>query len=166
VKKPFKRKSMLVAPKDEPGVADSINKIQQQLSAMEKKLDILINQSSKRPFEKSYSQKPFQRFDHSNRHERGRQGHAPRERTFTRVICADCSKECEVPFKPSADRPVYCKDCFSKRKGGGQFNANRDNRPAERDFSPKRHSDKRQTEKRQKPAKKKKSFFAHRKKRA
>ncbi|MCK5451357.1 MAG: hypothetical protein KAI70_06295, partial [Candidatus Omnitrophica bacterium] len=25
-------------------------------------------------------------------------------------------KECEVPFKPRDDRPVYCKDCFSKRK--------------------------------------------------
>ncbi|MDD5681408.1 MAG: hypothetical protein PHI59_09245, partial [Candidatus Omnitrophica bacterium] len=27
-------------------------------------------------------------------------------------------KECEVPFKPSGDRPVYCKECFSKRKAG------------------------------------------------
>ena len=157
---------MLVAPQDESGVADLINKVQQQLSAMEKKLDILINQSSKRPFEKSYSQKPFQRFDHSNRHDRGRQGHGLRERTYTRVICADCSKECEVPFKPSADRPVYCKECFSKRKGGNQFNANRDNRPEKRDFSRERHSNKRQAEKGQRPVKKKKSFFARRKKRA
>jgi len=31
-----------------------------------------------------------------------------------------CNKECEVPFKPSGDRPVYCKECFSKRKGGGR----------------------------------------------
>ena len=166
MKKPFKRKSVLVAPKDEPGVADAINKVQQQLSAMEKKLDILISQPLKRPFEKSYSQKPFQRFDHSNRHDRGRQGHGLRERTYTRVICADCSKECEVPFKPSADRPVYCKDCFSKRKGGGQFNANRDNRPEKRDFSQEHRPDKTRLEKRQKSVKKKKPFFARRKKRA
>jgi len=35
-----------------------------------------------------------------------------------KAICADCGKECEVPFKPSGDRPVYCKECFAKRKGG------------------------------------------------
>jgi CxxC-x17-CxxC domain-containing protein len=166
VKKRFKHKSSLVAPQDEAGVADLINEVQQQLSAMEKKLDILINQSSKRPFEKSYSQKPSQRFNRSHRHERGRQGNGPRERSYTRVICADCNKECEVPFKPSGDRPVYCKECFSKRKGGSSFNANRDTRPEERDFPRERSSDKMRLEKRQKPVKKKKPFFARRKKRA
>jgi len=38
-------------------------------------------------------------------------------REMHKATCADCKKECEVPFKPSGDRPVYCKDCFSKRKG-------------------------------------------------
>ena len=42
----------------------------------------------------------------------------PRE--MHKAICAECKKECEVPFKPSGDRPVYCKECFSKRKGGGR----------------------------------------------
>ena len=41
----------------------------------------------------------------------------PRE--MHKATCADCSKECEVPFKPSGDRPVYCRECFAKRKGGG-----------------------------------------------
>ncbi|MFC1620706.1 CxxC-x17-CxxC domain-containing protein [Candidatus Omnitrophota bacterium] len=158
MKKRFKRKSILVAPQDEPGVADLINKVQQQLSDMGKKLDILISQSSKRPFEKSYSQNPPRHFDRSHRHDR--------ERTYTKVICADCNKECEIPFKPSGDRPVYCKECFSKRKTGNPFNANQDNRPPERDFPRERHSNKKHTEKRQKSAKKKKPFFASRKKRA
>ena len=166
MKKRFKRKSLLVAAQDEPGAVDLINKVQQQLSAMEKKLDILISQSSKRPFEKSYSQKPFRRFNHSHRHDRGRQGNGPRERTYTRVICADCNKECEIPFKPSGDRPVYCKECFSKRKKGNMFNANRDNRPEERGFPREHRSDKRQVEKRQKPVKKKEPFFHQRKKHA
>ena len=165
MKKHSKHKSLLVAPQDEPGVSGLINKVQQQLSAMEKKLDILISQSSKRPFEKSYSQKPSQRFNHSQRHDRGRQGDGPRERTYTRVICADCNKECEIPFKPSGNRPVYCKECFPKHKGGSSFNANRDNRPEERDFPRERRSDERQAEKRQKPVKKKKSFFLQQKKR-
>ncbi|MCK4463215.1 MAG: hypothetical protein KAU58_02780 [Candidatus Omnitrophica bacterium] len=125
-----------------------------------------MSQSSKRPFEKSYSQKPFRRFNHSHRQDRGRQDNGPRERTYTRVICADCNKECEVPFKPSGDRPVYCKECFSKRKKGNLFNASRDNRPEKRDFPRGRRSDERQAEKRQKPFKKKKPFFARRKEHA
>ncbi len=165
MKRRFKRKSLFVAAQDGPGVVGLISKVQQQLSAMEKKLDILINQSSKSPFEKSYSQKPFRSFNHSHCHERGRQGNSSRERTYTRVICADCNKECEIPFKPSGDRPVYCKECFSKRKKGNLFSANRDNRPEERDFPRERYSDKRQAEKRQKPVKKKKPFFHLRKKR-
>ena len=39
------------------------------------------------------------------------------QREMHKATCADCKKECEVPFKPSGDRPVYCRDCFSKRKG-------------------------------------------------
>lgn len=42
----------------------------------------------------------------------------PRE--MHKAICAECKKECEVPFKPREDRPVYCKDCFSKRKDSGR----------------------------------------------
>jgi CxxC-x17-CxxC domain-containing protein len=38
-------------------------------------------------------------------------------REMHKATCEECKKECEVPFKPSGDRPVYCKDCFSKRKG-------------------------------------------------
>ena len=32
------------------------------------------------------------------------------------VTCADCGDECEVPFVPKTDRPVYCSDCFRKNK--------------------------------------------------
>lgn len=32
------------------------------------------------------------------------------------AICADCRKPCQVPFRPSGDKPIYCKDCFMKRK--------------------------------------------------
>ena len=30
------------------------------------------------------------------------------------VTCADCSVECQIPFVPRTDRPVYCSDCFRK----------------------------------------------------
>ncbi|MBI3379711.1 hypothetical protein HY029_03090 [Candidatus Gottesmanbacteria bacterium] len=39
-------------------------------------------------------------------------------REMHRAICAECGRECEVPFRPRDDRPVYCSDCFEKRKSG------------------------------------------------
>lgn len=38
----------------------------------------------------------------------------PRE--MHKATCADCKQETEVPFKPSGDRPVYCRECFQKHK--------------------------------------------------
>jgi len=37
-------------------------------------------------------------------------------RQFTKVTCAGCGKETEVPFVPSGDRPVYCRECFETQK--------------------------------------------------
>ncbi len=28
------------------------------------------------------------------------------------VVCAKCGKDCQVPFKPTTDKPVFCNDCF------------------------------------------------------
>ncbi|MAF89433.1 MAG: hypothetical protein CL963_02905 [Euryarchaeota archaeon] len=38
------------------------------------------------------------------------------QREMHKATCAECKNECEVPFKPAEDRPVYCRDCFSKRR--------------------------------------------------
>lgn len=40
------------------------------------------------------------------------------QREWTRVTCARCGKETEVPFVPRTDRPVYCSDCFSRERAG------------------------------------------------
>ena len=40
----------------------------------------------------------------------------PRE--MHKAVCADCKKECEVPFKPTSNKPVYCRDCFSQKDRG------------------------------------------------
>ncbi len=37
-------------------------------------------------------------------------------REMTKVICSDCGKEAEVPFKPTEGRPVYCRECFAKHR--------------------------------------------------
>jgi CxxC-x17-CxxC domain-containing protein len=31
------------------------------------------------------------------------------------AVCAECGQNTEVPFEPRGDRPVYCRDCFSRR---------------------------------------------------
>lgn len=48
----------------------------------------------------------------------GRFNDRPRE--MHKATCSDCGKECEVPFKPRGDRPVYCRECFFKRKDSGR----------------------------------------------
>ena len=37
-------------------------------------------------------------------------------REYFMAICSECGKEAQLPFKPRGDRPVYCSDCFSKRR--------------------------------------------------
>ena len=32
------------------------------------------------------------------------------------VVCAECGKNTEVPFKPTSDKPVYCSDCYKKMR--------------------------------------------------
>lgn len=31
------------------------------------------------------------------------------------IKCNECGKNATVPFKPRADKPVFCNACFSKR---------------------------------------------------
>ena len=42
-------------------------------------------------------------------------------RTLHKATCADCGKETWVPFKPSGDRPVYCRDCYQKHRPKRRF---------------------------------------------
>ena len=39
-----------------------------------------------------------------------------------KTICDKCAKKCEVPFKPTASKPVYCSDCFDKGDSSGGRN--------------------------------------------
>ena len=45
-------------------------------------------------------------------------GYGRSERTMTKVVCANCGKDTEVPFVPRGDKPVYCSDCYSQMNGG------------------------------------------------
>ena len=39
----------------------------------------------------------------------------PRE--MFRATCDECGKQTEVPFQPTSGKPLYCSDCFEKRRG-------------------------------------------------
>ena len=54
---------------------------------------------------------------------RGGGGFDRRPREMHKAICAECKQECEVPFKPSGDKPVYCKECFMKKKDSESGNS-------------------------------------------
>lgn len=43
-----------------------------------------------------------------------------------KAVCAECGKECEIPFNPTEGRPVKCDDCFRKgRESFDRFGRNR-----------------------------------------
>src|SRR5438552_2990916 len=51
-----------------------------------------------------------------------------RERTeMFSATCANCGKQCEVPFRPNGSKPVLCRDCFKNNQGS-------DNRSERRSF--------------------------------
>ena len=43
-----------------------------------------------------------------------RRDSGPRE--MHKATCTECKKECEVPFKPTPGKDVFCQECFRKRK--------------------------------------------------
>jgi len=36
-----------------------------------------------------------------------------------KAICSECQKSCEVPFKPTGDKPIFCSNCF-RNKGNAE----------------------------------------------
>lgn len=35
------------------------------------------------------------------------------EKKMFSVVCDECGKDCEVPFRPTGDKPIYCSNCFA-----------------------------------------------------
>jgi len=53
---------------------------------------------------------------------RGGFGGRPDRPQMHDAVCDNCGKQCQVPFRPTGERPVYCNDCFGKdRDNGGGF---------------------------------------------
>ena len=43
-----------------------------------------------------------------------RRDFGPRE--MHKATCSECGQECEVPFKPTAGRAIFCDECFKNNK--------------------------------------------------
>lgn len=54
-----------------------------------------------------------------------RKTYAPRDREegaksqMHKATCHDCGKNCEVPFRPTGSRPIFCSTCFDKQGSSG-----------------------------------------------
>jgi CxxC-x17-CxxC domain-containing protein len=53
------------------------------------------------------------RYERSSRDRYSRDKGKPEMHTVT---CSDCGDECQIPFEPKFNRPVYCSECFQKNK--------------------------------------------------
>lgn len=91
----------------------------------------------KSPRRDSRSKGSFEEYSRGKRDSRGGRdfGRERRPLEMTKVICSACKAECEVPFKPSSSKPVYCRDCFSKNDDRGRSGSDsRPNSNPSRDF--------------------------------
>ena len=46
--------------------------------------------------------------------------------TMHKATCATCGESCEVPFRPTGDKPVYCNNCFRATQDGGDRTPRKD----------------------------------------
>jgi len=49
----------------------------------------------------------------TNNDSSGFSSYRPRREMYP-AVCTQCGKDTEVPFQPRENRPVYCRDCYSK----------------------------------------------------
>ncbi len=72
--------------------------------------------------------------DRSSRRDSGRSSF---EKRMHEVTCDKCGQSCEVPFKPTGGKPVYCSDCFRKEGGSeSQSSSRRESRPRQESNRP------------------------------
>ena len=64
-----------------------------------------------------YAEKGFQNEPKKCKACRDKRKNANRaEREYFIATCSECGGEAKLTFQPSSDRPVYCSECFAKRK--------------------------------------------------
>jgi len=54
-----------------------------------------------------------------NRFDRGGNSGRP---TMHKAVCSECGDDCEIPFRPTGNKPVFCSNCFGKQQDNGGGN--------------------------------------------
>ncbi|MFC1589897.1 CxxC-x17-CxxC domain-containing protein [Candidatus Omnitrophota bacterium] len=121
MKKRTKSKNSSASAAADQDIARLLSMLVQKLTSFEAKMDTVLSRIPSQPFV-APRQQPMPASSTERRRE---------SRPMHKAICADCGRDCEVPFKPSGDRPVYCKECFTTRKNKGTFKPREDGRPKE-----------------------------------
>ena len=87
-------------------------------------------------------------YNRNNRSERAndfskRRGKDSGKSSMHQAICDNCGKECEVPFKPTSGKPIFCSNCFEKNQyeNPKKFNKGRSDRKFKSGDSRKRSFD-------------------------
>ena len=70
-------------------------------------------------------------FDRDSDRPRRSFGKSSFEKEMFNAVCDKCGERCEVPFKPTGEKPVYCSNCFRK---SDRFES-RGTSPANNDFA-------------------------------
>ena len=95
-------------------------KVQEQLAVLDNKLDAFMTKSLTELAQALAASKPAPVRLIPDQNQRSAQPIERPGRPMYAVICFECGADCEIPFKPSSNRPVFCKICFAKRKGSAQ----------------------------------------------
>lgn len=61
------------------------------------------NSADHRPGRNNFGRRPF--------------GRPAGDRQMFKAVCSECGKECQVPFMPSGEKPVFCSNCFAQKRG-------------------------------------------------
>lgn len=64
---------------------------------------------------KSFGKPSFDRKSYSDRGDS--RGGERRDIEMHDATCSECQKSCQVPFRPTGEKPVYCRDCFGSKGG-------------------------------------------------
>ena len=102
-----------------------------------RKMDLYKAKYSDKKFDRHSKSKQTSRNSRDDEHLRSyRNSRDERKPEMHTVTCGDCGDECQIPFEPKFNRPVYCSDCFQKHKpqeSGDRYS--RDERPSRDRYS-------------------------------
>lgn len=108
-----------------PDLVTVMAKLVERLESLERKTDLVLSRISTPHSEVRQAPSNFRRPEsaaqgsvNSGVQSSSQSRDNNRQRPMYEAVCADCRKSCEVPFRPTGERPVYCKECFARRKSG------------------------------------------------